>query len=233
MKMTKIFIITIVMLGLAACATVTPNLTVNQNFWKNRQEIIGVAVVELPAPTAHKGGSQGLLDIAINNAAASDLETHLNSLKIDDVMQLAGQMTGYLTQNGYKAKQLEKTIKIVDLADFEQTRSGADYYASKDFRSFKSKYGIDKLVLITVLRVGTIRDYYGFIPTSEPSGLSHINGKVINLSNNQLEWNQTVQQRVPNMGESWDVPPDFPGLTKAMYAALSQTKQMLFNSFAQ
>lgn len=233
MKITKLIVVTIVILGLAACATVTPNLTVHQNFWKNKQGTIGVAIVEIPLPTAHKGGSQGLLDIAINNAAASDLETHLNGLKTDEVLQLASQITGYLNQNGYTARQFKDTIKIDDLPDFEQTKSGSDYYASKDFRSYKTKYGIDKLVLIRVTRLGTIRDYYGFIPTSEPSGLSSINGKVINLANNQLEWNQTVEQRVPNMDESWDMPPDFPGLTKAMYTALSQTKQMLFNNFAQ
>lgn len=233
MKTTKILLVAFVLLGLSACATVAPNLTVHQNFWKNKQETIGVAVVEIPLPTAHKGGSQGLLDIAINDAIAGDLEKHLNSLDTKEVLQLADKISSYLNANGYKAKQFKGPISIADLPDFENTNTGSDYYSPKDFRSYKAKYGIDKLVLITVLRMGTIRDYYGFIPTSEPSGLSHINGKVINLTSNMLEWNQTVEHRVPNLTESWDVPPNFPGLTKAMYTALSQTKQELFNNFAQ
>lgn len=233
MKITKIILIAFVILGLSACANIAPNLTVHQNFWKNKQETIGVAVVEIPLPTAHKGGSQGLLDMAINEAVASDLEKHLNSLDTREVVQLADKITNYLNTNGYKTKQFKNPISIADLPDFENTKSGSDYFASKDFRSYKAKYGVDKLVLITVVRLGTIRDYYGFIPTSEPSGISHINGKVINLTSNMLEWNQTVEQRVPNMTESWDVPPNYPGLTKAMYAALSQTKQELFNNFAQ
>lgn len=95
---------------------------------------------------------------------------------------------------------------------------------------FKTKYDVDKLVLISVPRIGTIRNYYGFVPLGSPTGLTHLTGQVINLSNNRLEWNQSVVQTAP-CTEPWDAPPDYPKLTEAVYTALEQSRTVLLNNF--
>jgi len=220
---------------LAGCVTVVPNFSARPVFWERKQAVIGVAVAELPKPTAYKGGSQGLLDIAINNANAGSLETHLGSLDISKVANISDRIVEYLTVKGFKVKQIKDPIKISELKELEKdTANAADNpRSSHDFTPLKAKYGIDKLVLITVTQVGTVRNYYGFIPLGAPSGITSMSGKAINLTDNSLEWNQVTTQTVPSADPEWDQPPEYPGLTKSVFVALDRTRDSLYNLFVQ
>lgn len=216
------------------CVSVQPNIDVDPAFWSNSNQVIGVAVAKLPKPMSAKSGSQGLLDIMINDANASDLDKHLATLDLTSINKLQDDIVDYLNQKNISAKKIDDQIDISTLAELQDTQSGNGvHYTQRDFTSLKDQYGVDKLLLVTITRIGTLRSYYGFIPTSDPVGSCIINGQIVNLSNNQLEWNHTVTQNVPNGEGSWDAPPDFPGLTKAVYSAYEQTQQMLLNNFAQ
>lgn len=221
---------------LPACVSVTPNFAAKPEFWNEKNKIIGVAMEQLPKPTTFKAGNQGLLDVAINNAVASQLETHLNGLDISKISELNNQIAAYLREKGFTVKQIKEPIQVTALPELDKTKEGDQskyVMADRDFTSLKQKYGVDKMVLISVVRVGTIRSYYGFIPISAPSGLCHLSGKVIDLSNNHLEWNQVVTETVANGDGSWDVPPNYPSLTKAVYNALDESRNMLYNNFTQ
>lgn len=220
---------------LTGCVTITPNFAVKQNFWNDKSKTIGVVIGNMPKPTAHKGGSQGLLDILINNENASDLETHLQTLDVSSIKNVAFKMSKYLKGKGLKVKTFKNTLNLDALSDFEAENNDAKkiYYADRDYRGLKKKYGVDKLLVVNIVRIGTLRTYHGFIPTGDPSGLSHLGGYVVDLSNNQLEWKQTVVNQIPHNSAEWDAPPKFDALTKAMYTAFKQSKSMLFNHFAQ
>lgn len=231
---TKLLILFLI-LGLSGCVTTTPNFAVKRQFWDNKNKVIGVVVGDMPSPSAHKGGNQGLLDIVINNSNADDLELHLNTLDVSRISDIAIKMTRYLKGKGLKVKHISKNLDLKSLNDFEaeNNESSQTYYSNLDYRLLKTKYGVDKLVVINIVRIGTIRNYYGFVPLGDPSGLSHLGGYVVNLDNNQLEWKQSVVQQSPNNTDDWDSPPKFDGLTKAMYVAFDQSKNMLFNHFAK
>jgi len=220
---------------LTGCVTVTPNFAVKQQFWNDKSKTIGIVIGDMPKPSAHKGGQQGLLDIAINNSNADDLETHLNTLDVSSIRNVATKFTKYLRGKGLKVKQFKNPLNLESLPDFEAENDDTKkiYYTNKDYRGLKSKYGVDKLVVINIVRVGTLRTYYGFIPTSDPNGLSHLGGYVVDLKNNQMEWKQSVINQIPHNSTEWDSPPKFNALTKAMYTAFEQSKSMLFNHFAQ
>ena len=222
-------------LSLSGCITVTPNFAVKQQFWSDKSKKIGVVIGDMPQPKAHKGGNQGLLDIAINDANASDLDAHLQSLDVSKISTVAVKITKYLKSKGLSVKHIKNNLDLKSLKPFEAENDDAKkiYYPSEDYRSLKAQYGVDKLIVINIVRVGTIRDYYGFVPLGEPSGLSHLGGYAVNLSNNQLEWKQTVIHQTPHNSTDWDTPPQFDSLTKAMYTAFNQSKSMLFNHFAQ
>jgi hypothetical protein len=221
--------------ALAGCVTVTPNFSARPDFWEHKQAVIGVALADFPKPTAYKGGSQGLLDIAINNANAGPLEEHLNSLDISKVADISDRIAGYLTAKGFRVKQIKEPVKIGELKDLEKDKSSAPNspHSSRDFTPLKAKYGIDKLVLITVTQVGTVRNYYGFFPIGAPAGITSMLGQAINLADNSLEWNQVITQTVPSADPNWDQPPQYPGLTKAVYTALDQSRNLLYNQFVQ
>lgn len=235
MKFLKTIVLIAALATLTACATITPNFTVKKDFWTNHKQTVGVVIGDMPKPAAHKTGNQGLLDIAINDANSSDLDKHLNSLDITKINDVGDNIASYLEKKDLHVKRIAENLKLEDLPKFETTNDDAKkiYFGDHDYRALKEKYGVDKLVVINVVRIGTIRSYYGFIPTGDPSGISHLAGYIVNLDNNQLEWKQAVTQTVPNASGNWDTPPDFTGLTKAMYLAFEQSRKMLVNNFVQ
>ena len=148
---------------------------------------------------------------------------------------MADNIASYLETKNLHVKRITEKLNLETLPKFEAANDDANkiYYGDRDYRAMKQKYGVDKLVVINIVRIGTIRSYYGFIPMGDPSGLSNLAGYIVNLDNNQLEWKQTVTQTVPNASDKWDTPPDFPSLTKAMYLAFEQTRKLLVNNFVQ
>ena len=235
MKILKYTAVLLIVIAMSGCAAITPNFGVKKDFWQNKSATIGVAVAKLPKAQAVKAGTQGLLDIAINNANADDLEKALNTVDISTVRQMAAKMSAYLAQKGFRVKQIAAPIDVEKLTDNEKQNDEAKgiFYSKKNFAALKTSLGVDKLVLISVNAVGTIRSYYGFIPLGDPSGYAALNGTVINLSNNQMEWNQIVTQTVAHDAGDWDTPPNFASLTKAMKLAYGQSQSILLNDFTQ
>ena len=235
MKLFKYLTVLLVVFSLYGCVVITPNIGVKKEFWDNKTDVVGVAVVKLPEAQAHKAGSQGLLDIAINNANAGDLEEALKKQDLSSIHNVQDKVVAYLSSKGFKVKKVAGPIDLESLKELEATNddSKAIYYARRDFKPLKSSLGVDKLVMIQVNAVGTIRSYYGFFPIGAPSGYSVLNGYVVNLADNRLEWNQSVTQTVPHGAADWDVPPDFVALVKAMDSAYKQSQSMLLNNFVQ
>lgn len=216
------------------CASV-PNIETSEQFWQEKNAKIGIVLDQVPKASAHKMGSQGLLDMAISNAVSGTLETHLNGLEIETKLNaLKEKVAAYLTAQGYSVEVISSTIEIAKLDDFvapEQTKGVV--YAKKDFTKLKTQLNIDKLMVISPTAIGTIRSYYGFIPTSAPTGYAKLNGQIVNLNTNVMEWNQLTEQSVPTRDGVWDVPPQYPSLTEAVFASITQSNDALFNKLAR
>jgi hypothetical protein len=108
-----------------------------------------------------------------------------------------------------------------------KVQDAANGFATRDFTSLKAKYGIDQLVVLEVQAAGTIRSYYGFIPTGAPQGYFSCRGSLIDLSNNKLLWTAVGVQSVP-IDTPWDQPSEsYPNVTTAFYRALEGAKTMM------
>lgn len=84
-----------------------------------------------------------------------------------------------------------------------------------------------QLVVLEIQAAGTIRSYYGFIPTGAPRGYFSCRGSLIDLSNNKLLWTAVGVQIVP-IEKPWDQPSDsYPNVTTAFYRALEGAKTMM------
>lgn len=228
--------IPLVVVGLlGGCATAGSDFSTRPELWEQKQAVVGVAVAELPKPTTYKGGSEGIFDFAINDAKAKPLERHLSRLDISNVTGLSDRIAAYLRSRGVTVRQIKKPIKVADLKKLDQDESSPpdSHRVTRDFRPLKQKYGVDKLVLITVTQVGTIRNYFGFFPIGAPSGIASLAGQAIDLTTNTLEWNQTITRTVPSADRNWNEPPQYPGLTKAVLTALDQSRDLLYNRFVQ
>ena len=236
-KSMKFLIVVMSLFVLAGCVGMQHKIDMDPKFWSNKDQVIGVAVAKLPTPKTMKTGSQGLIDILINDANASDLDKHLATIDLSSIEAMSDKIVSYLNGKNISAKKIDDPIDIEalkELAEIDSSQTaGGKIFADRDYRALKDQYQVDKLLLITVKHIGTMRSYYGFIPTSAPVGSSQVTGTIINLSDNQLEWSQSATQNVPNPESEWDVPPNFPGLTKATMSAYEQSQQMLLNTFMQ
>ncbi|HEV2271950.1 MAG TPA: hypothetical protein VGR92_21050, partial [Steroidobacteraceae bacterium] len=169
---------------LAGCATQGP-VQLDRSYWEHKPQSVGVVIAVMPPASTLKMGNQGLLDVAINNAMADPLTKHLRSLSMDQFRESGQVIATFFSKQGVTTKTIPADL---DLKALPKAQQEADGFATRDFTGLKAKYGVDQLVVLEVQAAGTIRNYYGFIPTGAPQGYFSCRGSLIDLSNNKLLW---------------------------------------------
>jgi len=211
---------------LSACA-VNPMVQLKPEFWTQTDRTVVVAIATLPDTAAHKVGAQGLLDLAINNAMADDLSKALKTITLHDSYgQARSEVVKRLQEKGMKSSFTEKMIDAGTLQDFSSDDKSRTY-APKDFRPLKADLGgADRLLLFTVVQVGTQRSYYGFIPTSAPSAVLRATGEMIDLQTNEVLWrDQTVNTSA--ISDPWDQPPEFKNVHAAVTTVIESARRAM------
>lgn len=205
---------------LGGCAAAPP-VHFDQSYWSHKPESLGVVIVKMPKPATLKMGNQGLLDMAINNAMADSLTKHLNTLSMDDFRESGQVIASYFSKHGVPTKLIQEDLDLATLAKTKQAQPG---FAKLDYSALKAKYGVEQLVVLQVNAAGTIRSYYGFIPTGAPQGYFSCNGSLVDLSNNKLLWTSVAVQQIA-VEDPWDQAPEsYPHITSAFYRALEGAK---------
>lgn len=225
--MKKISIL-MILVALVGCATVSKPVSLTPDFWENKQQSIGVAVIKSAPPNATMTGSQGLLDYAINLGNAKQLITFLNKMELPNLAKLPDDFLAQLTARGFKAKKLEE-VDNTKLSKFSGKSTETKQYSEYDYKKYKDN-GVDKLLLISIERVGTTRNYYGFIPTNAPQADLAIKGQLIDLNTHELLWNTTVINNSP-IPEPWDQSPSFTNVGNSVKSNSDQGIEKLEQSF--
>nr|WP_272888468.1 hypothetical protein [Stutzerimonas stutzeri] len=209
---------------LTGCASPQLPIALEDTLWSERDKTIGVAIVELPKPTAQLTGNQGLLDLAINTGLAAGLRSKVETWELVGMETVPQQLVDELSTRGYKAKVLSP----IKLSEFKENSAKLGY-AKYDFTPLRQQQ-LDKLILITLHVAGTQRSYYSVIPTSDP--LTQVGGltQVIDLTDNRLAFYQSFASVRAADGE-WDEGPDYPNLTNAFYQALDESEQSILAPF--
>lgn len=187
---------------------------------KSNNQRVGVAMTPLPKPEVQVNGNICLLCIVTANAANSTLNKHAATLALEDLPSLKDKAAAALRQKGINAVVIDEPLDIKTLPD---TSSGTRNVASKDFTPLKQKYGVDSLLVLEVHSLGFVRNYSGYIATTDPRALVRGTGYMVNLSTNTYEWYLPVYV-TKNADGKWDEPTAFPGLTNAYYQALEVGK---------
>jgi hypothetical protein len=214
---------------LSACAPA--RYAVKPEFWQAKQASIGVALAPHPTGGAHKVGAQGLLDLAINHAMAAELQTHLSKFDLSGFEDVRDGFVQELAKRGMTVKALPGSVNPEEFPKWGGEPAMDGFI--QDLGALRQKHGIDVLVLLSVRRFGTIRSYFGFIPTSEPKALFEVQGQMIDLKTNRLIWQTVIQEdeaAVPSP-VPWDQPPDYPNLTGALRKAIENGKSFLLREF--
>jgi hypothetical protein len=211
---------------LSACA-MSPVVPMKEEFWSQSDRSVVVAIANLPDAMPHKEGPQGLLDLAINNVMADELAKALKTVSLTDSYgQTRSEVVKRLQEKGMKSSLYEKTVDANALKDFH-AEDKSRIYANKDFRSLKADLeGADRLLLFTVVAVGTQRSYYGFIPTSRPTAVLNARGEIIDLQTNEVLWRQTTTDSAA-IDDPWDEPPEFRNVHAAVQNVILAARQSM------
>ena len=213
---------------LGACAT-APQVQMKSDFWSQTDRSVAVALATLPDTAAHKAGPQGLLDVAINNAMADELSQALKKITLDQSYgEARSEVVNRLQENGIKSTASDKMIDVSSLQDFSSPDTSRSY-ARKDFRSVRTELGgVDRLLLFTVIAVGTQRSYYGFVPISSPVAILRARGEMIDLQTNEVLWREDTSSTAP-IADPWDQPPEFKNVNAAVAGVIIEARNAMLD----
>jgi hypothetical protein len=189
---------------------------------------VGVAMSGVPAADTHLPGAGCLLCLAAASLANSSLTTHTKTLSAKDLSSIQSDVVEALRRKGVEVVVIADPIKLEDLPKATSTAPNA---TRQDFSSLKSKYGLDRLVMIDITQQGFERTYSSYIPTSDPKGLVRGSAYLVNLSTQTYEWFTPINV-LKATDKKWDEPPQFPGLTNAYYQAVEAARDTVVTPLA-
>jgi hypothetical protein len=208
------------------------SVSLNSSFWNRKGETVMVALATLPDAHAHRVGSEMLLDLAINKGLAEKLDTRMRQTAPGLLTTVSDDFGKRLQERGFVPKKAAEPIAVDALPKFKGPNDQKRYF-DRDVRSIASTSGSDMLLLITVLRYGTLRKYYGFIPLGEPKALFDVRGQMIDLKTNELLWetSTTENEATVAVNGEWSQPPEYPNLVTALQEAVPKSMSHLERRF--
>jgi len=212
---------------LSGCATGYKPIQLDASFWQDRQSVIGVVTEKIPDPAAQMTGGQGLIDVAINQGNAGPMVDQLKRLDVKRAAAISENLAKGLSGRGIKVNKLA-TIDVTKYPEFKP-EVNRELYASRNFQELKGQ-GIDRLLLVSVVNIGTVRPYYGFIPMGPPRAAFTVKGQLVDLKDNKLLWYNT-HSATAVIAEPWDQAPDFPNISAAVLKNLSDGAALFERSF--
>lgn len=213
---------------LAGCAATPPQqpIAMNRTALHGQGTRVGVAM-KVPKVDTSFPGAGCLLCIAAASAANSSLTTYTQKLPSDDIVRIRSDLADLLRKKGYTPTVLPDDFAVDNLPKSE----GGPNKPTHDFSSLRSKYQIDKLIVVQINQLGISRNYASYIPTGEPQSVVSGVGYMVNLTDNSYEWYQPITQ-ARTAGGPWDEAPNFPGLTNAYFQAVEGARDTVLKPFA-
>ncbi len=229
----KMLSVGMVLISLTGCGP--SRIALKPSFWDNKEQKIGIAFIKYPEAGAHRQGSEGLLDMAINASLASEMSAYLKSIDVEAYEEVAQSFKEKFASKGIEVQIFKGKLDLETLEDTPRSsgRSLSSTTFKKDLSFMKQKFKIDKVLLLGVDAYGTLRNYYGFIPLGAPKALFKVSGQLVDLESNNKEWFDFQDQEyatAPVMGE-WNQPPTYPNLTNALIVAMNNAKEYIIRAF--
>lgn len=190
---------------------------------------IGIAMNVPAKPDTYFPGASCLLCAGVAAVANSSLTSYTQLLPRDDLLPLKDQLAAQIRKKGPTVIIIPDAVTFDGLPDFPNP--GPNVF-KKDVSSLRSKYNIDKLLMVQINTLGMVRTYSAYFPTSEPKATVGGVAFIVNLNSNAYEWYMPLQVQKSADGP-WDEAPKFPGLTNAYYQVLETTKDEVMEPFGK
>jgi hypothetical protein len=219
---------------LAACAgPVQQPVNLSADYFaagKAKSGRVGVLMAQLPKVDTEFPGAGCLLCIAVANGAHSALTKEVQTFSTTELKPLPGDLVALLRKQGLDALLIDDAIKVADLPDLGA--SDPTNKSRKNFGALKSKYGIDRLLVVDITGLGVWRSYSAYVPQDVPKAVLVGSASLIELSTHALEWFLPLSLSRAAEG-NWDEPPKFPGLTNAYYQVLESGMDQVKKPFVK
>jgi len=226
--MKRLFLAAFFVLTIAGCATKPQGpLAFNEKAMDARQNAVGIAIGPLPKVQVNYPGADCLLCIGVAMAMNSSLEKHAEQLEAEDLKSLKAEIEKIFANRGFKtvALPVETLTKKYPKKDPQ-----VDDHAKSDYSELKGEHKVDKVVLISINRIGFDRRFANYFPTSPPFAVAKGNVSLIDLNTNRYLAYKDIDLTVASKGE-WDEPVKFPGLTSAYYEAIERFRVETVKTF--
>lgn len=228
MRTRRVVTLSLPALLLVGCAGTKP-IAVAPEFWELKGKSVGIVMAPSPVGGAYKAGSQGLLDVAISSAMAKGIDRYLQGIELYAFDVVQDSLAAGLEARGFSVRAFPDRKDVAALPQCDDCKAKGKGFYQKDLSPITAGQGLDYLLIVQVLRFGTIRSYYGFIPLSAPQALVDANGVLVDLQTHRKVWEQPIQ-RVVKVEGPWDQPPEYPNLTKAIKAAMDGARAEVLRS---
>lgn len=229
MKKSTLFAAMVISVLLAGCMTPPQQpVALSKSALQDGATRIGVAMQVPQKPDTAFPGADCLLCLAAASMANNALTDHTRTLPLDDLTRMKSDVAEVLRKKGHAVTVIEESIKFADLPKSQ----GGPNKSPVDFSSLRTKYGIDKLVMINIAQAGITRAYAAYIPTSDPQGVIAGTGYMVNLADNTYEWYLPLRH-VKSAAGKWDEAPNFPGLSNAYFQAVEATRDAVLQPLSE
>jgi hypothetical protein len=230
----SVFLAVVASIFLGGCATpIQQRIDLADNYFvssKAKQGKVGVVMVELPKPDTAFPGANCLLCLGVANGMHSALSKEVQSFSTAELKPLPNDVVALLKKKGVDAVLIDEPLKLDALPDLKE--GDALNKSRKNFTSLKTKYNLDRLIVVHFTALGVWRSYSAYVPTDIPKAVVVGNASLIDLSTHSLEWYLPVDLSRAADG-NWDESPKFPGLTNAYYQVLETSMNTIKKPFLQ
>ncbi|SET68372.1 hypothetical protein SAMN05216326_1624 [Nitrosomonas marina] len=209
-------LIFILLIFLSACGTIPQHITLTSQPQQNAK--VGLLITQLPKAWAGYTGSVGMLDYAIISAANRSLNKHLETLNFEEEFKFfSNQIKVILEEKGFSVILIDEFMPFEFALKLKAHENGI---SQNDYEIYKEKYELNYLLTIRLIKIGTVRPYYSFVPTAPPTATVQIWGELVELNNNSVHWYHQVSS-TNAIPEPWDEKNmAFPNLTNSIYVTL-------------
>jgi hypothetical protein len=213
---------------LAGCATKPQPPMDLRPFAGGTSQKVGVALAELPKASMDYPGTDCLLCFAAAQLANAPLAKQVDTFDAEQLKPVRDRIADSLRRKGVNAVVIAEPIVLESLAQVSGDTTNKPH---RDFRPLKARYGVDKLVVVSVDALGIQRLYSGFAPVTDPRAYVRGTGYMVDLASNTYEWYQPFRVFRPAEGR-WNEPPEYPGLTNAYLRALEASQDRLLQPWS-
>jgi len=218
----KKYLSLILLVLLSGCAR--QSIEVPAGFFTKPESIVITEISGLK-PYFHTHSSKGvvgILDAVVIDGVTTSIQEKVKEIDALETVQYYyyAQFKQSFSQRGFTTKEEKVPLVRENLSKAEGQEKEAPY----NFKPLKDKYQVRYALILDPHAFGTLRSYYGFIPTSCPKGYADLSLYLVDLNNNLIVGEYRGSALAEPKGD-WDTPPEYSPLVTAAKEALASVLQ--------